>query len=226
MVGVEALVRWRHPTRGLLSPSEFIPLAETTGIVVDLGQSILDKACRQAMRWRQGADLRVGVNLSARQLTDPGLSGQVAATLEATGLPAERLVLEITETALLNSAPDRVLEKLRELGASIALDDFGTGYSSLEHLQRFPVDSIKIDKVFVDRVTGGLRDSALAWAIVQLGQTMGLATVAEGVETADQAAVLRELGCGYGQGYFFAKPMSSRSLERLLREPQLVSPDR
>jgi EAL domain-containing protein (putative c-di-GMP-specific phosphodiesterase class I) len=109
-------------------------------------------------------------------------------------------VLEITETALLNSAPDRVLTELRELGARIALDDFGTGYSSLEHLQRFPVDSIKIDKVFVDRVAGGLRDSALARAIVQLGQTMGLATVAEGVETADQAAVLRELGCGYGQG--------------------------
>ena len=225
MVGAEALVRWRHPTRGLLSPSEFIPLAESTGIVVDLGQSILDKACRQAMGWREGADLRVGVNLSARQLADPGLTGQVAATLEATGLPAERLVLEITETALLNSAPDRVLTELRELGARIALDDFGTGYSSLEHLQRFPVDSIKIDKVFVDRVAGGLRDSALARAIVQLGQTMGLATVAEGVETADQAAVLRELGCGYGQGYFFAKPMSGRSLERLLREPQLVGPD-
>jgi EAL domain-containing protein (putative c-di-GMP-specific phosphodiesterase class I) len=177
------------------------------------------------MRWREGVDLRVGVNLSARQLTDPGLIGQVAATLSATGLPAERLVLEITETALLNSAPDRVLTELRELGARIALDDFGTGYSSLEHLQRFPVDSIKIDKVFVDRVTGGLRDSALARAIVQLGQTMGLATVAEGVETADQAAVLRELGCGYGQGDLFAKPMSSRSLERLLASPSSSVPN-
>ncbi len=225
LAGVEALVRWRHPARGLLSPSEFIPLAETTGIVVDLGRSILDKACRQAMGWREGADLRLGVNLSARQLTDPGLIGQVAATLSATRLPAERLVLEITETALLNSAPDRVLTELRELGARIALDDFGTGYSSLEHLQRFPVDAIKIDKVFVDRITGGLRESALARAIVQLGQTMGLATVAEGVETADQAAVLRELGCGHGQGYFFARPMSSQSLERLLREPQLVGPE-
>jgi EAL domain-containing protein (putative c-di-GMP-specific phosphodiesterase class I) len=129
-------------------------------------------------------------------------------------------VLEITETALLNSAPDRVLSGLRELGVRIALDDFGTGYSSLEHLRRFPVDSIKIDKVFVDRITGGLRESALARAIVQLGQTMGLATVAEGIETAHQAAVLRDMGCGYGQGYWFAKPMSGEDLERLLNQPQ------
>jgi diguanylate cyclase (GGDEF)-like protein len=215
-VGVEALVRWRHPTRGLLSPSEFVPQAEATGVIVELGRSILDKACRQATGWPVGGDLRLGVNLSARQLTDPGLVDQVVATLAAAGLPAERLVLEITETALLNSAPDRVLTGLRELGVRIALDDFGTGYSSLEHLRRLPVDSIKIDKVFIDRVTGGLRESALARAIIQLGQTMGLATVAEGVETATQAAVLRELGCGYGQGYWFARPMSGEALGRFL----------
>jgi EAL domain-containing protein (putative c-di-GMP-specific phosphodiesterase class I) len=137
-------------------------------------------------------------------------------------------MLEITETALLNSAPDRVLAELRELGVRIALDDFGTGYSSLEHLRRFPVDSIKIDKVFIDRVTGGLRESALARAIIQLGQTMGLATVAEGVETAEQAAVLRDLGCGYGQGYWFARPMSvddlGRYLDRAAGRFQAVSP--
>jgi diguanylate cyclase (GGDEF)-like protein len=189
MVGVEALVRWRHPTRGLLAPSEFIPLAETSGLIVELGRSILERACRQATRWRGGTELMLGVNLSARQLTDHGLVDQVAATLTATGLPAERLVLEITETALLNSAPDRVLAGLRKVGVRVALDDFGTGYSSLEHLRRFPVDSIKIDKVFIDRVTGGLRESALARAIVQLGQAMGLATVAEGIETTEQAAV-------------------------------------
>ena len=142
MVGVEALVRWRHPTRGLLAPSEFIPLAETSGLIVDLGRSILERACRQATRWRGGTELMLGVNLSARQLTDHSLVDQVAATLTATGLPAERLVLEITETALLNSAPDRVLAGLREVGVRVALDDFGTGYSSLEHLRRFPVDSI------------------------------------------------------------------------------------
>jgi EAL domain-containing protein (putative c-di-GMP-specific phosphodiesterase class I) len=135
-------------------------------------------------------------------------------------------VFEITETALLNNAPDQVLTELREVGVRIALDDFGTGYSSLEHLRRFPVDAIKIDKAFVNRITGGLRESALARAIVQLGQTMGLATVAEGVETADQAVVLRELGCGYGQGYLFAKPMTSRSLERFLDEPQPAWHDR
>jgi diguanylate cyclase (GGDEF)-like protein len=216
LIGVEALVRWQHPARGLLPPSEFIQLAETTGLVIAMGRSILDKACAQATQWPGGDDLRLGVNLSARQLADPDLTGQVAATLSATGLPPERLVLEITETALLNSAPDRVLSGLRELGVSIALDDFGTGYSSLEHLRRFPVDAIKIDKVFIDRITGGLRESALARAIVQLGQTMGLATVAEGIETAHQAAVLREMGCGYGQGYWFARPMSSNALERLL----------
>jgi EAL domain-containing protein (putative c-di-GMP-specific phosphodiesterase class I) len=219
MVGVEALVRWRHPTRGLLSPSEFIPLAETTGVIVALGRSILDKACGQTTRWPDGAELSLGVNLSARQLTDPDLVDQVAATLEATRLPAERLVLEITETGLLNSAPDRVLAGLRAAGVRIALDDFGTGYSSLEHLRRFPVDAIKIDKVFIDRVTGGLRESALARAIVQLGQAMGLATVAEGIETAEQATVLRDLGCGYGQGYFFARPMTGEALRALLERP-------
>jgi diguanylate cyclase (GGDEF)-like protein len=222
LIGVEALVRWQHPTRGLLPPSEFIQLAETTGLVTALGRSILDKACAQATQWPGGDDLRLGVNLSARQLADPDLTGQVAATLSATGLPPERLVLEITETALLNSAPDRVLSGLRELGVRIALDDFGTGYSSLEHLRRFPVDAIKIDKVFIDRITGGLRESALARAIVQLGQTMGLATVAEGIETAHQAAVLREMGCGYGQGYWFARPMSSNALERLLTGSRLA----
>jgi diguanylate cyclase (GGDEF)-like protein len=222
IVRVEALVRWQRPARGLLAPSEFIPLAESTGLIVDLGRSILDKACRQAA---QGcpAELMLGVNLSARQLTDPDLVDQVVATLPATGLPAERLVLEITETALLNSAPGRVLAGLREAGVRIALDDFGTGYSSLEHLRRFPVDSIKIDKVFIDRVTGGLRESALARAIVQLGQAMGLATVAEGIETAEQAAVLRQLGCGYGQGYYFAKPMSADALGRLVDQPQRSS---
>jgi diguanylate cyclase (GGDEF)-like protein len=225
-VGVEALVRWQHPTRGLLPPSEFIPRAETTGLIVALGRSILDKACAQAARWRGDTELRLGVNLSARQLTDPGLFDDVVATLSATQLPADRLVLEITETALLNNAPDRVLMELREVGVRIALDDFGTGYSSLEHLRRFPVDAIKIDKAFINHITGGLRESALARAIVQLGQTMGLATVAEGVETADQAVVLRELGCGYGQGYWFAKPMTSRSLERYIDQPQPAWHDR
>ena len=172
------------------------------------------------------AELRLGVNLSARQLTDPGLFDVVVATLSATQLPADRLVLEITETALLNNAPDRVLMELREVGVRIALDDFGTGYSSLEHLRRFPVDAIKIDKAFINRITGGLRESALARAIVQLGQTMGLATVAEGVETADQAVVLRELGCGHGQGYWFAKPMTSQSLERYIDQPQPAWHDR
>jgi EAL domain-containing protein (putative c-di-GMP-specific phosphodiesterase class I) len=135
------------------------------------------------------------------------------------------LTLEITETALLHSAPDLVLKRLQELGVSIALDDFGTGYSSLEHLRRFPVDAIKIDKAFIDHIAGGLRESALARAIVHLGNTMGLATVAEGVETAEQSALLRELGCGYGQGYWFAKPMSSRSLEQFIQRPQRPATD-
>jgi EAL domain-containing protein (putative c-di-GMP-specific phosphodiesterase class I) len=213
---VEALVRWQHPTRGLVAPSEFIPRAETTGLIVALGRSVLGKACDEAARWPAGADLSLSVNLSARQLTDPGLTDQVQATLAAAGLPADRLVLEITETALLNSAPDRTLGALRKLGVRIALDDFGTGYSSLEHLRRFPVDVIKIDKAFLDRVTGGLRASALTRAIVQLGQTMGLATVAEGVENGAQAATLREIGCRYGQGYWFSKPLNGPALRRLL----------
>jgi diguanylate cyclase (GGDEF)-like protein len=224
-VGAEALVRWQHPSQGLLPPSEFMPTAEATGLIVPLGRAILRKAVEAATRW-QRADLHLSVNLSAQQLGDAGLVDYVAATLAEAQLPAERLTLEITETALLASAPDLILKRLQEMGVGIALDDFGTGYSSLEHLRRFPVDTIKIDKAFIDHIAGGLRESALARAIVHLGNTMGLATVAEGVETAEQSALLRELGCAYGQGYWFAKPMSSRSLEEFMNGPQRRATDR
>jgi diguanylate cyclase (GGDEF)-like protein len=219
LAGVEALVRWQHPTRGLVPPADFIPLAERSGLIIALGRFVLVEACRRASGWQATANLDLSVNLSARQLADPHLTPEVAAALSAARLPAERLVLEITETALLDSAAHQALASLRSLGVRLALDDFGTGYSSLEQLQRFPVDIIKIDKVFVDRVTSGLRESALTRAIVQIGHTMGLDTIAEGIETAEQAEVLQQLGCRYGQGYWFSKPLEAAELERLLDLP-------
>jgi EAL domain-containing protein (putative c-di-GMP-specific phosphodiesterase class I) len=193
-------------------------VVERSALIVDLGRFVLAEACRRAPGRQARGNLDLSVNLSARQLTDPYLIWDVAAAQ----FPAERLLLEITETALLDSAGGQALAWLRALGIRLALDDFGTGYSSLEQLQRFPVDVIKIDKAFVDQVTGGLRESALARAIVQIGHTMGLDTIAEGVETAEQADTLRQLGCKYGQGDWFSKPLEAAELERLLALPALT----
>jgi diguanylate cyclase (GGDEF)-like protein/PAS domain S-box-containing protein len=219
---LEALVRWRHPTRGEVSPGEFIPLAEETGMILPIGRWVLREACRQVKAWQERwptpAPLTIAVNLSARQLQHPGVVDEVRAALAAAGLDPQSLVLEITETAIMEQldAAITILTELRRLGVRLALDDFGTGYSSLSYLQRLPVDILKIDRSFVAGVARSIEDSALARGILTLAQTLGLETVAEGIETAEQLATLGELGCQLGQGYFFARPLGPAAVDALL----------
>jgi diguanylate cyclase (GGDEF)-like protein len=226
--GVEALVRWRHPQRGIIPPLKFVPLAEETGLIVPIGLWVLEEACRQARAWNAGRDgqpLTISVNLSARQVQQPDLPGVVAQILLETGLDPSCLVLEITESLLLHDTEATMerLQHLKALGLRLALDDFGTGYASLAYLRRFPIDIIKIDKSFVDEIAGA-PDTSLARAIVQLGQTLRLGTVAEGIEAADQLAELRASGCQLGQGYYFAKPLEREEVEELLTNPSCFSP--
>ncbi|MGC9668432.1 putative bifunctional diguanylate cyclase/phosphodiesterase [Planosporangium sp. 12N6] len=221
ITGVEALVRWRHRQHGVIAPATFVPLAEETGLIVPIGRWVLGEACRQAGAWnagRAGQPLTVSVNLSARQVQQPDLPGVVGRTLLETGLDPSCLVLEITESLLLldTEAITRRLHQLKELGLRLALDDFGTGYSSLAYLRKFPIDIIKIDKSFIDEITRGPDDSALALAIVQLGQQLRLSTVAEGIEAVGQLAELRAAGCPLGQGYFFSAPLAAEDVDTLL----------
>jgi diguanylate cyclase (GGDEF)-like protein/PAS domain S-box-containing protein len=221
--GVEALARWRHPERGLVSPLTFIPLAEETGLIGQLGLWVLREACQKVRAWQVAQapgeePLNLSVNLSARQVQDPLLPEQVLQVLREVGLDASTLTLEITEGLLLQDAEiiqDR-LRALKALGIKLALDDFGTGYSSLSYLQRFPIDVLKIDKSFVDRVTIGAEASALVQTIVSLSEMLQMRTVAEGIEQPEQAERLRALGCGGGQGYYFARPLTSERLTELL----------
>ena len=221
--GVEALVRWEHPTRGLLPPASFIPLAEETGLIIEIGRKVLAKACAQVRQWQTELNtvprLSVSVNLSPRQLTDPNLLADVARSLEVSGLAPENLTLEITESAMMHDTELAVarLKELKALGVSLAVDDFGTGYSSLSYLQRFPIDILKIDRSFVVGIDGDAEQSALARAIVRLAQTLQLNAVAEGVETESQLDRLRELGCKYAQGFFLALPQDAASLGVVLK---------
>ncbi|MCB0994217.1 MAG: bifunctional diguanylate cyclase/phosphodiesterase, partial [Acidimicrobiales bacterium] len=213
---VEGLVRWRHPTRGLVSPQEFIPISEESGIIEELGAWVLRHAVRQASRWYQsGLRLTTSVNLSAMQLTSPHLVATLDDVLAETALPPELLGLEITETVLMTDVARSmtVLGVLRDRGVHIAVDDFGTGYSSLAYLKRLPVDILKIDRVFVDTIATSAEDRSIAAAIIGLGHSLGMTTVAEGVETRQQATVLRELGCDRAQGYLFARPAHPDELD-------------
>ena len=216
--GVEALVRWQHPARGLVPPAAFVPLAEETGLVGALGAWVLRAAVRQQAAWRAAlggaAPGYVSVNVAAAQLHDDDFAAQVEAALAAGGLPPEALLLEITESALVRDtdAALATLRTLRALGVRLAVDDFGTGYSSLGYLQQFPVDVLKIDKRFVGGLCGGGPEAALAHTVVAMGRSLGLATVAEGVETAEQAAALRAAGCDYAQGYRYSRPRPAAEL--------------
>jgi EAL domain-containing protein (putative c-di-GMP-specific phosphodiesterase class I) len=217
-VGVEALVRWRHPVRGLLAPIEFLDLAETLGLLPELGGWVLEEACRQAAAWQlTNPGFEMNVNLSASQLGNPALIDDVRDVLARTGLPPELLVLELTEsvalTDLIESA--RVLGALKTLGVRIALDDFGTGFSSLSHLGALPVDVVKIDRSFVQAMAENT-GASVAEAVLQIARTFNLAPVAEGVEDAMQASRLRELDCAQAQGYHFARPMPAGDLTALL----------
>ena len=219
--GVEALVRWQPPDGPVLMPTDWIDLAEESGDIVPIGRWILREACRQARDWQirlARPDLRMSVNLSARQFREHDIVGTVRAILDETGLPPETLMLEITESGLMRRTAETIarLGALRDLGVHLAIDDFGTGYSSLSYLERFPIDILKIDRTFVSPVGDAI--SPVARAIVDLGRTLGLQVIAEGIEHAEQARRLAEMGCRLGQGYLFARPMSAAAVEALLAE--------
>jgi diguanylate cyclase (GGDEF)-like protein/PAS domain S-box-containing protein len=213
----EALVRWRHPLHGMVSPADFIPLAEETGLIVPLGRFVLDEACAEAARWveRMGAEApRVSVNLSGRQMASPTVLDDVLGALHRSGLDPFRLQLEITESVLVERSEQNaiVLATLRNTGLTIAIDDFGTGYSSLAYLERLPVDIIKIDKAFVDRIESGGRHAKLIKGILSLTEDLGLTAVAEGIESAEQLRALEELRCPSGQGFLFSRPIDAEAL--------------
>jgi diguanylate cyclase (GGDEF)-like protein len=220
---VEALLRWARPDHGLVPPAAFIPLAEETQLMPQLGRWVLREACRQGARWLadrpEDGRFSVTVNLSGRQLQSAGLVEDVTAALEHAGLPPERLVLEITETVLMSDIEATInkLKRLKELGVELAVDDFGTGYSSLQYLRRFPIDILKIDKAFVDDVDGPDADSTLARAIIDLGESFRLRVIGEGIEREDQRRRLLELGCELGQGFLFTRPVEQEAMDALLQ---------
>ena len=219
MRGVEALIRWQHPTRGLLAPDKFIPVLEDTGDIVGVGRWVLDEACRQLADWRSaGHDLTMSVNASMRQLDDNAFVDDVRAALDRHGLAPSSLIIEITESVLMKDANATVarLHRLKGLGVLLAIDDFGTGYSSLAYLRQFPVDVLKIDRSFVSEMSGSPDAAALIHTLVELGHTLGLTTLAEGIEQTGQIEGLRTENCDHGQGYLFSRPVAAVEIEGLL----------
>jgi diguanylate cyclase (GGDEF)-like protein len=208
----EALIRWNHPSRGLVAPDEFIPLAEETGLIVPIGTWVIQEACRQAMKWPE--DVRVAVNVSSVQFRRPGLVNVLVQALAASGLDPKRLEVEITESIFLESSEAliAVLHSLRSMGIRIALDDFGTGYSSLSYLQSFPFDKIKIDRSFIQQLLSRAGSTAIVRAVIDLARALGMETTAEGVESPEQLAELRLQGCSSVQGYLFSKPVTAASV--------------
>lgn len=225
IVGVEALVRWQHPQRGLVPPLDFIPQAEENGLILPLGDWGLGQACRQMQIWQRRwpglSSLRVCVNLSARQFSRMGLADHVEALLMETGLSGCHLGLEMTETSLIPDATEtaKVLASLNQLGVSLHMDDFGTGYSSLSHLHRFPFDVLKIDRSFVQRMDAGRQPMQIVQTILELARVLDMDVVAEGIETEEQLSRLQEMGCRYGQGYLFSRPLPAVEIENLLNRP-------
>ncbi len=219
IVGVEALARWNHPTRGMIPPAEFIPVAEQTGLMVQLGEFVLRRALADAVRWKE---IYIAVNLSPFQMRDRGLVDLVAAVIAETGIASSRVVLEITEGVLIDN-PDEAnerLEQLRALGVKIALDDFGSGYSSLSYLRRLPIDKLKIDKEFVAPLGRSSDGGVIIQAIIALGRALGLTVLCEGVETEEQRILLRLAGCDEMQGFLFAKPAPRLAIDRMILGPQ------
>jgi EAL domain-containing protein (putative c-di-GMP-specific phosphodiesterase class I) len=243
VLGLEALARWRHPTRGIVGPDQFIPLAEESGQIVGLGRWVLREACRQGALWRARypgfGELKIGVNVSAAQLREPTFVDQVAAALESAQLEPAGLTLEITETVLMEDVATATsrLERLKALGVELAIDDFGRAYSSLTHLQRFPLDNLKIDRYFVGAIGESGDVPALLQAIIDLAEIFGLRPIAEGIERREQVDCLLGLGCEVGQGHLLAEPMSPADADSLLfrvgllggpvsgDEPAIGSPD-
>lgn len=225
IVGLEALIRWQHPIRGLIPPAQFIAQAEENGMILPLGDWGLSQACRQLQAWRQRwphlSNLRVCVNLSARQFSRSGLADHIEMLLLQTGLSGHHLGLEITESSLIPNMSEaaEVLASLHQLGVSLHIDDFGTGYSSLSHLHTFPFDVLKIDRSFVQRFSTGEQPVQIVQTILGLARVLGMDVIAEGIETADQARQLARMGCRYGQGYFFSTPLPAEAIGKLLAIP-------
>jgi EAL domain-containing protein (putative c-di-GMP-specific phosphodiesterase class I) len=231
IVGLEALIRWAHPDRGLVPPMEFIPLAEETGLILPIGDWGIAEACKQIQKWCQEdplhGSLRICVNLSARQFSREGLADHVEALLLESGVSSRQLGLEMTESSLIPNIGTamEVLGTLRRLGVSLLMDDFGTGYSSLNHLHSFPFDVLKIDRSFVRRMTEGDQPLQIVRTIIELARVLGMDVVAEGIETCEQYRLLRQLGCRFGQGFLFARPLSAEAITELLRLPGRVLPE-
>jgi len=221
IAGCEALMRWRHPKRGMVPPSEFIPVAEDAGIVNQLGEWALRTACMEAAQWRD--DIIVTVNVSSVQFKNDSLVQLVMDALSESGLSPRRLELEITESVLLhdNETTTRVLHQLKKLGVRISMDDFGTGYSSLNYLRRFPFDKVKIDRSFIEHIADDASSLAIVQAVISIAKSRDIATTAEGVETKDQLELLRALGCTEMQGYLFSKPKPANELAHILSQVPL-----
>ena len=226
--GFEALVRWYHPERGLVPPDEFIGIAEETGLIVDIGIGVLRESCRQLREWQLTLGLKsltVAVNLSAKQFAQPDLVSQVKEILQETGLEAQYLKLEITETVVMKNAEvaRNMLSQLCALGVQLSIDDFGTGYSSLSYLHRFPVKTLKIDRSFIGRMSANGENCEVVKTINTLANNLGMSVVAEGIETEDQLAQLKAMGCGYGQGYLFSRPLMVEAVTLFVQERRAVS---
>lgn len=231
IVGLEALIRWRHPERGLIPPMDFIPAAEESGLILPIGDWGLSEVCGQIKEWTREnpshSALRVCVNLSARQFSRDGVADHVEALLSRFGIASRQLGLEMTESSLMSDASTAfdVLGDLRRLGVSLLMDDFGTGYSSLDHLHSFPFDVLKVDRSFVTRMTQGDQALHIVKTIIELARALGMDVVAEGVETREQRNLLRDLGCRYGQGFLFSRPISVEAITELLRLPGRILPE-
>ncbi|MEO0771379.1 MAG: EAL domain-containing protein, partial [Cyanobacteria bacterium J06649_4] len=224
VVGVEALIRWHHPQHGSISPSEFIPVMEETGVITLIGHWVLKEACRQVVEWQKvlpaSSPIKINVNLSARQLAQRDLAQQVADILEETGLSETLLRLEITETAIMHNSKEAldVLRELKALNVGLCIDDFGIGYSSLSRLQQLPIDILKIDRAFVQNIGAEGENTEIARTIIDLAASLEMGIVAEGVENEDQLEGLRALGCKHIQGFYFAKPMTPEVALRFIQK--------
>jgi EAL domain-containing protein (putative c-di-GMP-specific phosphodiesterase class I) len=218
---VEALIRWRHPERGLIQPADFIPLAEESGLIVLIGEWVLRQACRQARAWQdQGLPpVRVAVNVSALQFPRLDLVDTVQRALTDADLNARYLEIELTESAVMTHPEESVeiLERLSRMGVIVSVDDFGTGYSSISYLRRFPIDKLKIDRTFISNLMSSAEDASIVRAIISLAHGLRLKVIAEGVETAEQVAFLQKLGCDQYQGFYFSQPLIATELEAMLR---------
>jgi EAL domain-containing protein (putative c-di-GMP-specific phosphodiesterase class I) len=224
IVGMEALIRWMDPEKGMVSPNDFIPLAEETGLIIPIGEWVLRKACEQCLEWGK-TDIEIAINLSANHLYDPSLLIMLQTTLQETGFPPGRLEIEITENGMMRNVQQTItiLEQIKSLGVKVAIDDFGTGYSSLSYLKRFAIDTIKIDRSFVSGIPHNADEVAITSATVVMAQNLKRRVIAEGIETEEQAAFLNQLGCEMGQGYYYSRPLPSAEIAAMLSNSHYLS---